>query len=225
MKVEANEQDIENNLSLAVCRLFCGAQVGTLWPYPTGQVKVGNTLVRFNPERVTFDTTTFKNSKQHEAEHKNLLALINAKKPKSLSKALSGSQVLIKFKVTAPEEPFSLDLDQSYELQVNKPSDDQVVVQVTAQNAFGMRYALVTLSQLMVYDDIRRELLVSGKRDWTNVINHIPYKIHFFSRSQAMSPLTMLLNTNTVELSWTRQEITSPLTLSNERSTPCLCPS
>lgn len=167
VKVEADQQDIENNLSLSVCRLFCGSEVGTLWPYPTGSVKVGNTLVRFDPKKVSFDTSSFNYTHQFAAEHKNLLQLIESKKKTSRWAASqqqrqpeSGSSVRVAFDVVNVNSPFDFDLDQGYKLKISK-AGDVVNVRITAQNAFGVRYALTTLSQLVVFDDFRRELLVS----------------------------------------------------------------
>lgn len=156
VKVEANDKDIQDNLSLPVCRLFCGPQVGTLWPYPTGQVKVGDTLVRFDPQKITFDR-----SSEFAGEYANLLSVIEKKREGKIHKAYPGSSVLVDFDVANVETPFSLDMDQSYTLKITKGSDEEVNVLITAQNAFGMRYALTTLSQLIVFDDFRREMLVS----------------------------------------------------------------
>lgn len=188
--MEADQQDIENNLSLSVCRLFCGSEVGTLWPYPTGSVKVGNTLVRFDPQKVSFNTSSLNNTHQFAAEYKNLLELIESKKKTSRWAASqqqnSGSSVRVAFDVVDVNSPFDFDLDQGYKLKITKaPSPEDVVdVQITAQNAFGVRYALTTLSQLVVYDDFRREMLVSESklhqhmydpvltRYWVSLVDH-----------------------------------------------------
>lgn len=71
-----------------------------------------------------------------------------------------GSPVRVQFYVKDVDSPFSLDMDTSYQLKIAKENDN-VNVMITADYAFGLRYALVTLSQLVVFDDIRREMLVS----------------------------------------------------------------
>lgn len=170
--MEANDQDPDKNLALSVCRLFCGPQVGTLWPYPTGSVSVGNTLVRFHPSDVTFDTTPFKNPQQFSEEHANLVDRLEKKispsarkKTNSDTSTFVGSPVRVSFDVAHVDSPFSLDLETGYQIKITKAAKDEVNVLITADNAYGVRNALVTLSQLVVYDDIRREMLVSESDD------------------------------------------------------------
>lgn len=153
--MEAIPNQPDKHLGLSVCRLFCGAQIGTLWPYPTGNVTVKNSLVRFGSQSITLD-----GSKTFDPEIRVFRELVENKVPGHQS--TTGSSVLVKFIVTDPESPFTLDMDTSYQLRVTKATDeDTVKVEITAENAFGARYALMTLSQLVVYDEFRNELLVS----------------------------------------------------------------
>lgn len=147
-----------------VCRLFCGAQVGTLWPYPTGLVQVGNSLVRFDITKVTFDTSTLKGAPRYTAEHAILLDRIEKKNLHGTAFKGVGSAIRIEFDLAEVNSAFDLNSDSSYKLKIAKTKDD-VNVLITAENDFGMRNALTTLSQLIVYDDIRREMLVSCKED------------------------------------------------------------
>lgn len=71
-----------------------------------------------------------------------------------------GSAIRIEFDLAEVNSAFDLNSDSSYKLKIAKTKDD-VNVLITAENDFGMRNALTTLSQLIVYDDIRREMLVS----------------------------------------------------------------
>ncbi|KAG6455517.1 hypothetical protein O3G_MSEX009246 [Manduca sexta] len=59
---------------------------------------------------------------------------------------------------TFPE--FSLEMDESYALRVSPASNERVNATIRANSFFGIRHGLETLSQLIVYDDIRNHLLI-----------------------------------------------------------------
>lgn len=54
----------------------------------------------------------------------------------------------------------SLTTDESYTLKVNYSSDGRVQAYISAQNFFGFRHGLETLGQLIVFDDLREELVI-----------------------------------------------------------------
>lgn len=57
----------------------------------------------------------------------------------------------------------TLEADEKYRLTVNTTQDLDVQATIEAVNFFGARHALETLAQLIVYDDIRRELQIASK--------------------------------------------------------------
>lgn len=57
----------------------------------------------------------------------------------------------------------TLDTDESYHLNVSATDNHEVLAHIKAQNYYGARHALETLNQLIVYDDIRRELQILAK--------------------------------------------------------------
>jgi hexosaminidase len=57
---------------------------------------------------------------------------------------------------------FSLNTKEGYKLTVSEKPDEGVHAIITADNFYGARNGLETLSQLIVYDDIRNEILVVG---------------------------------------------------------------
>ena len=59
-KVELTEGNRSTAVSLPVCRLYCNEDIGTVWPKPTGVVKVSNDVVTINPNDITFKTNSFK---------------------------------------------------------------------------------------------------------------------------------------------------------------------
>jgi hypothetical protein len=59
-KVELTKENISTAVSLSVCRLYCNEDVGTVWPKPTGEVKISNDVVKINPSDIQFKTNNFK---------------------------------------------------------------------------------------------------------------------------------------------------------------------
>lgn len=40
--------------------MFCNEDIGTVWPKPTGEVKLSNDVVKINPNEMKFTTNNFK---------------------------------------------------------------------------------------------------------------------------------------------------------------------
>lgn len=112
--------------------------------------------MRFDPEKITFGTGLFKT----QGEYEFFKDLVEKKKGKKDLKFSTASAMKVEFDVVDSVTPFELDTDQSYQLKVVKGAHDDLDVLITARNVFGARYALVTLSQLVVFDDFRNEMLV-----------------------------------------------------------------
>lgn len=68
--------------------------------------------------------------------------------------------------INTPDEPtparLTLDTDESYTLDIDTDASGHVLANITASNFFGARHGLETLAQLIVYDDIRREVQVTA---------------------------------------------------------------
>jgi len=68
--------------------------------------------------------------------------------------------------INTPDEPaparLTLETDESYALEIDTDASGHVVANITAANFFGARHGLETLAQLIVYDDIRREVQVTA---------------------------------------------------------------
>lgn len=54
---------------------------------------------------------------------------------------------------------FSLDMNENYTIKISG-ANDKVNATITGGSFFGVRHGLETLSQLILYDDIRDHLLV-----------------------------------------------------------------
>ncbi|XP_059613001.1 chitooligosaccharidolytic beta-N-acetylglucosaminidase isoform X2 [Phlebotomus argentipes] len=155
-KVEAeNRVDL---VSLGVCRVFCGEDIGTLWPKPTGNVRVGNTLAHFDIDSVLFKFPEYKNQQLYwEETRQRFLDQVKAKVTKSHVLKRGGKKVVVEIVVNKEELTFNFDTDESYRLQVTEEVGN-VAVKIVAPTYYGARHAVETLSQLIIYDDIRTEL-------------------------------------------------------------------
>lgn len=60
---------------------------------------------------------------------------------------------------------FTLNTKEGYKLKITSKTDGGVNVLITADNFFGARNGLETLSQLIVYDNIRNEILIVGSAE------------------------------------------------------------
>lgn len=163
--MEATDQN--RSISLPVCRLFCGHEIGTLWPYPTGEVKVANTVAHFDIYQLQLSTGDPAHSGQQalwQKVHDRFKAQIKAKAPPNFYFKSSGKAVNFKYVIEKDDTYFTLDTDESYILKVSEV-DDIIQVTITAATFFGARHAMETLQQLIVFDDLRNELLVKAIED------------------------------------------------------------
>lgn len=80
--------------------------------------------------------------------------------PKNVSPK-GGKSLIVNLDIQNPSiNKITLDLDESYSLQISESSDGRLKASIAAPTFFGARHGLVTLSQLIIYDDLRDELQV-----------------------------------------------------------------
>lgn len=152
--------DQMKSVSLSVCRMFCGPQVGTLWPYPTGPVKVGNSLYHFDVNKMVFGPIAPAKLQGLWTEvQERFRQQVIKKVPKHYTLKAEGKKVSFEFAVQSDDVYYTMATDESYKLAVSEVRDGVHVV-ISAPTFFGARHALETLAQLIVFDDIRSEMLV-----------------------------------------------------------------
>lgn len=105
---------------------------------------------------------TAKGDKLWKATEKRWMDVLKAKIPSRRVVKKGGYQFTVV--INAPESGdaprLTLDTDESYVLNIG--SGDEVIANITANSFFGARHGLETLNQLVVYDDIRREVQVAA---------------------------------------------------------------
>lgn len=155
----------ENKLtavSLSVCRLYCNEDVGTVWPKPTGEVRISNDVVKINPNDIIFNTQNFKREPAYwTMATDRFMAMQKKKLPTKYEIKSGGKTLLIDVATDTDDMLFTLDTFEGYNFKITEDSNG-VHVAVKAKNFYGARNALETLSQLIVYDNIRNEMLIVG---------------------------------------------------------------
>nr|AYK27452.1 beta-N-acetylglucosaminidase [Lasioderma serricorne] len=159
-KTRITNETRDSALSLPACQLFCG-EYGRLWPQPTKEYYTGNYLLHLNLNSIDLNYPQDKKS----TALANLAFRRFAQQLRGLvpsGKSTRGGRSLV---VNAQvEDPDIIRLtyatDESYILKINELSDGRVNASITSNTFFGARHALETLSQLIIYDDIRNELQI-----------------------------------------------------------------
>lgn len=160
IKTLINSLSTTEAVSLQVCRIFCGTDPGTLWPKPTGSVNLKNVMAKINVNSVTLSASNHKNHQRFWDENKNrLLKQITSKIPRNV-KIDGGKAVRIDVLVESNDAILTMNTNESYKI-VTVDRGDTIDVKIESPTIYGARHGLETLSQLAVYDDIRKELLVT----------------------------------------------------------------
>ncbi|XP_015594014.1 chitooligosaccharidolytic beta-N-acetylglucosaminidase [Cephus cinctus] len=158
----AISSNVSTPLSLEVCQMFCG-EAGAIWPKPTGHLSLGNFVVHLDPEAIKISglNSTSKVSTLL-SRSVNLLksnvqrlggGVANNKNGKALWVHFSGSLV--------KDLSMPLDISENYTLEVRQLDDGTVNATIVAESYFGARHGLETLSQLIVFDDLRSQVQIA----------------------------------------------------------------
>ncbi|CAG9804653.1 unnamed protein product [Chironomus riparius] len=166
-KVELTEENKKTAVSLSVCRLFCDEVYGTLWPKPTGEIAPSNEVVKINLHDITFKTNNFKLYPAYWAMATDRFLEMQKKKfPTKYSVKSGGNPLVIEVLVDSDDMTFNLDTYEGYKLKI--VDQDGVHAIVTAKNFYGARNALESLSQLIVYDNIRNEIVIVSSTEFSD---------------------------------------------------------
>ncbi|XP_026732584.1 chitooligosaccharidolytic beta-N-acetylglucosaminidase [Trichoplusia ni] len=161
VKTRNDPQNKDPVLSLEACKMFCN-DYGLLWPQPTGKTDLGNFLSKININNIDIKLMNEGRSADLVKEAGNRFkSLVSMAIPRGVSPKSTGKAVSVLLYNENPDvREFSLDMDEGYDLRVQAVSSDRLNATITAHNFFGMRNGLETLSQLIVYDDIRNHMLI-----------------------------------------------------------------
>ncbi|XP_008558028.1 chitooligosaccharidolytic beta-N-acetylglucosaminidase [Microplitis demolitor] len=142
----------ESISSLEACQLLCGD--GGLWPKPTGPYYIGNSLVNLNPSKIKLHLINSSSIAGDLLKRKVNALKMNLKKfirnPRKLVGL--GLDIYIKGLINDSDMTLRLSTKESYKLKINKRKSSVSVI-IRGENYFGVRNALETLSQLIVFND------------------------------------------------------------------------
>jgi len=169
VKVELSEENFQKAISLPVCRLFCGDTVGTVWPKPTGPTRIESYMLHIDINTIDFEfPSKTKQTELWDANKKRFMGQITSGIPNVNVVKEGGHSLKVHVEIkdsTSDETPkLTLDTDESYKLTITSASET-VSAQIEARSFFGARHGLETLAQLIVYDDIRREVQILAKAE------------------------------------------------------------
>lgn len=165
VKVQLSEDaNAKEAVSLPVCRIFCGEDIGTLWPKPNGKVKLSNVMAKLSLDDIQF--TMVKSGDLNKAffdtNKQRLSEQISAKVPRNVQLSGDGSRLMVMIDVENEQAKLSHGVNEHYHMEAYE-NTGVVVVKIKAETIFGARHALETLSQLIVFDDLRNELQAVGE--------------------------------------------------------------
>lgn len=145
--------------SFNVCRLTCGEDIGTLWPVPSGRVSNSRRYQPIDVHRFTHRVAQVLNSSSYYDTAWQRFHDIQLKKLKDVESPTIGEPLLVVMHADTNDMTFNYDTDESYTLETVRLADT-IFVNIVAKNFYGLRHALETLSQLIVYDEFKNELVI-----------------------------------------------------------------
>lgn len=165
-------------VSLSVCRLLCPSDPGTVWPKVRGEIDLKQRqLAVINLNDIRLSAADVVNHFDFwPVNRQRFVKQLRNKVPKSSRQSLeeAGQSICIKVNVTRKEsEIWKQTDDESYRIATfvddaaTSGSGDNggghINVLISAATIFGARHGLETLAQLVVFDDIRQQLLMPSE--------------------------------------------------------------
>ncbi|GLH00644.1 Chitooligosaccharidolytic beta-N-acetylglucosaminidase, partial [Gryllus bimaculatus] len=152
--------------SMAVCKLLCDPNLN-LWPRPTGEFRMSQRLVPVNPHSISVE---YVGSGELKDDLREIIQKVGRLFQTELGKEAgvenlkadspSTYSLFVELDIKDPKSyRFTSDTDEGYQLLIGT-QDTRVKATITAQTYFGARHGLETLSQLVIYDDVSRHLVV-----------------------------------------------------------------
>lgn len=163
-KYRLNSENYNSSQGLFHCRLFCDAnRMGTVWPLPTGDIEISSNAVNVDPDKIVFITSSFKANEEHwKIAETRFLEMVKKKHQKKYPLKSGGAKLTIEVVADTDAMKFDYATSEGYKLTVDKSNNDFKAT-IKAANFYGSRHGLETLSQLIIFDEIKSEFLLVEK--------------------------------------------------------------
>lgn len=121
-------------------------------------------MARLSPAEIQYNVLN--RTKLHDrfwtAVEQRFREQILAKAPSSVKLRDEGSHLMIMTEILETNDKLGLDTNEHYHIQAYE-NTGVVIVRIKAETIFGARHAFETISQLIVFDNIRNELQIVGE--------------------------------------------------------------
>ncbi|XP_072161978.1 chitooligosaccharidolytic beta-N-acetylglucosaminidase-like [Bemisia tabaci] len=154
----------ENQFSINACKLACG-HYSILWPKPTGYVQISSELTHIDHNNIYFQSLS-EMDLPAEVHHlvqelgKVFIKNVHANLVGRSRIAEGGRNLHVSISIQNPSvTSFTNEADESYELTVSERGYS-VAATIKAETYLGVRHGTETLSQLIIFDDHVKELII-----------------------------------------------------------------
>jgi hexosaminidase len=131
-----------------------------LWPIPTGNVTFSKNAIPINPNMISFSSDNFeKDDEYFPAVKSRFIEMQKRKIPKKYPVISEGKELNIIVKTETDDMTFNYDTKEGYQLTLDEKSDE-ISVEIIAENFFGIRHGIETLSQLIVHDELNQQFVM-----------------------------------------------------------------
>ncbi|XP_043287535.1 chitooligosaccharidolytic beta-N-acetylglucosaminidase-like [Venturia canescens] len=160
-KKEMITPDVKTPQSLGVCQLFCG-EAGALWPKPTGHLSLGNYVAHLDPSKMSLRGVITRTSvgglllRNVDRMKKNANKMADGK----FRAGGMGMEIYVSGIKNLNDARITLDTNENYSLKIYQQDGAVINATIVASTYFGARHGLETLSQLIVYNELRKEIQV-----------------------------------------------------------------
>lgn len=150
-----------NTSSMSVCRLTCSDDIGTLLPKPTKISEKSKRAVPINIREISY--RSFLQTDLLNAAWARFRSMQTIKIPMPLPEVKPGKKLEVEiFSFESQVRPLTYETKEGYNLTVYEYVDG-ITANIVADNFYGVRHALETLDQLIVFDDFNDELVILSR--------------------------------------------------------------
>ncbi|CAL7936188.1 unnamed protein product [Xylocopa violacea] len=163
-KKELITKEVIAPFSLEVCELFCDSS-SSLWPRPTGHLSLSKSMIQLDPDKILLASSHFGTRVEYLLERNVGLLINNVKSTGGVLAKCGGVGMFIRYTGFNQTNniKLTLDTDESYTLTVLQVNKTVLEATITAKSYFGVRHALETLSQMIVFDNLRNEIQIPNE--------------------------------------------------------------